>query len=306
MRKFLEIIGHIKQISMLQKDIEADNLSHAYIFSGPSNIGKTLLIKAFSKSILCDCEDSVGCKYCKNVEENVSADFMQNLDDGELIKVEMIREFIDKLSMSASGKAKIMFIENIERMNVQAANAFLKILEEAPKETHILMTCSDSGRLLPTISSRARIIRLMPPGKVETLDFLKKSFPNESDETIFDAYELALERLGKAYGFLKNPESFAEYKDFEEKLSKLITEQSIVERFLFVEKMLSDKDLAKKKIKIFYEIMTFIMRKRLLDGNFEKKEQVLKILSKISGDGILLKRNINARLLIENLMLIIQ
>ncbi len=74
-----------------------------------------------------------------------------------IIGVEEIRDLRRKMALKAfEGKKKIAIIWNTERMNIQAANAFLKLLEEPPEKTHILLTVCDPAQLLATVGSRCQ------------------------------------------------------------------------------------------------------------------------------------------------------
>jgi DNA polymerase III delta prime subunit len=207
--------------------------------------------------------------------------------------------------MSASGKIKVFLMENVERMNISSSNAFLKILEEPPQNTVIIMTCTDPFFIPNTIVSRSRHVKLFPPKKIDCILFMKKIYPNESEEKISDIYELSLTKLGKALRLLEDQDLQEKYFRMREQLIDLFKEYFINERFAFVEGLLADKVDAKKNIAVFYEVLTYLMRKDLFSDDDTKKKHGLKILSKISRDGILLKRNVNAKLILENLMLLI-
>lgn len=306
MNYFSKIIGNEKQISELERDILMGNVSHAYLFSGPSGIGKGLIARAFSKALITDSSKGDAGKIVSQIENGTCPDFMEVLVDESLIKVETIRELIEKLHMSPSGNMKVFLMENIERMNISSANALLKILEEPPKNTVILMTCLSTTLIPETVLSRARQIKLFPPNKKGSLEFLCKNFPDEKKEVVSDFFDLALERIGKAFLILSKEEVRIEYEKMREELSSLFFKDvGITQRFTFVEKLVADKKTSKKKISLMFEVLTYLMRQNLINGNKKEQELSLKILSKIPGDGILLKRNINAKLLLENLMLLI-
>jgi DNA polymerase-3 subunit delta' len=147
---FTGIYGHKKQIEFLGKSIESGSLSHAYIFSGPSFVGKKTVAREFAKNLL---ESGPG---------NFHPDFLEVTND-EAIKIDQVRELIYKLSLRPySAKYKVALIDNAETMTVEAQNALLKVLEEPKSYTIIILVTSNTGKLLRTISSRAQKINFGP------------------------------------------------------------------------------------------------------------------------------------------------
>ncbi|MBX7240531.1 MAG: DNA polymerase III subunit delta' [Bacteroidia bacterium] len=101
-------------------------------------------------------------------------EWQQSLDGDNkqlMISVHEMREAKRKLSLkSFEGKSKVLIIWNIEKMRVEGANAFLKLLEEPPEKTLILMTCTDPNKILTTINSRCQRVYLnrLSPDDIET------------------------------------------------------------------------------------------------------------------------------------------
>jgi DNA polymerase-3 subunit delta' len=80
------------------------------------------------------------------------------------IRVDEVRAAIDWIvTTSSRGGAKVVLLHPAEAMNVQAANALLKTLEEPPQGARLLLTVSEPAQLLPTVRSRCQVVRLMPP-----------------------------------------------------------------------------------------------------------------------------------------------
>lgn len=90
------------------------------------------------------------------------------------IGVEEVREAKRKMSLKAfDAPYKVLIVWNIEKMNVSAANAFLKLLEEPPAKTLILMTSSEPSRLLATISSRCQRVPVERYKAAEIAEYLQ-------------------------------------------------------------------------------------------------------------------------------------
>lgn len=90
------------------------------------------------------------------------------------IRVDEVRAAIDWIvTTSSRGGAKVVLVHPAEAMNVQAANALLKTLEEPPRGARLLLTASEPGHLLPTVRSRCQVVRLQPPEVAVALQWLQ-------------------------------------------------------------------------------------------------------------------------------------
>lgn len=146
------MIEHKKQWQFLKKSFETGQLSHAYLFSGPSNLGKKSFAENFIKFI--------GCKFpdIKIVSEENKKD--EKFGDGGEIKISQIRDVQNFLSYkSYNGSFKAVIINEAEKMNLEAQSCFLKTLEEPKGNTVIILVSSRSEMLLPTIFSRCQQVK---------------------------------------------------------------------------------------------------------------------------------------------------
>ena len=110
----------------------------------------------------------------KEVEENA-----KTLARKKEITIDDIREGVKFLSLkSSSNEYRILIISLAEDMNINAANALLKMLEEPFPRSIILLLSQNTGKLLPTIASRCRKIQIPRLGFDEMLDVLKKQIPD--------------------------------------------------------------------------------------------------------------------------------
>ncbi len=168
---FNKIIGHDFQKSLLLRAAREGVVSHAYLFSGPDGVGKKLVAIEFAKVLNCtsDKGDSMteecGCGSCRKVERGIHPDVaLVEYEGVNDIKVDQIREGIeDKLFLKPfEGVFKVVIVDESERMNRSAQNAFLKTLEEPPPNSVIILLTSSSMVLLPTIRSRCQIVSFSP------------------------------------------------------------------------------------------------------------------------------------------------
>lgn len=162
------ILGHDRLRQSLVQTWNSERLGHAFLFTGPSGIGKRLFAKEFARGLLCEnrqtnlvaCGTCVGCVM---MAAGSHPDFLYShkQDDKNELPVNQIREIIEQFSSkSMRGGYKVLVLDDADTMNKSAANAFLKTLEEpTPKSILILLSRTDAEMLLPTIRSRCQVYR---------------------------------------------------------------------------------------------------------------------------------------------------
>ncbi len=138
-----EIIGHDSVKRVLSLQLERRSFPHAYLFVGPSGIGKRMVANEFAAQLL-------GASALES-----HPDFIM-FDAATESGVEEMRKLLSRLSVKPfSGQYKVAIIDNFESANPQTANALLKTLEE-PSPSTIIIAVSGSRALLPTIVSRCQ------------------------------------------------------------------------------------------------------------------------------------------------------
>ncbi len=152
--------------SFLQKIQQIQQIPFNFLLlEWPTNIGKTTLIYQFAKKLLWhyfqtdflhikDLSEILGKKHSIKIDNNEDI----KLPNGNTYKDIWTRQMIEWLRMWSFGKYKILFLENINRMSIAAANSFLKTFEEPLNNRLIIATTPSKDLLLDTIVSRAFII----------------------------------------------------------------------------------------------------------------------------------------------------
>ena len=124
-------------------------LAHGLLFHGPAGIGKKRFATEFAHWLMCEqpeAEKACGiCRSCQllNAESHPDLYFIEPEEDGKAIKVDQIRELIDKLSLTGHALGyRVIIMSPADALNVNASNSLLKTLEEPPQNT-VLILLSD-------------------------------------------------------------------------------------------------------------------------------------------------------------------
>jgi DNA polymerase-3 subunit delta' len=167
MKSFSHIIGQEKAIGFLKKAINREKIPHAFLFTGIQGVGKTTTAIAFTQAINClEPMEGEGCGRCLMCRRMISGNFPDLLiiePDGQNIKIEQIRELNRRLNYKpVAGYYRVSIIKQAEVMNEEAANAFLKTLEEPPLGNILILETVEPRDLLSTIVSRCQKIPFQP------------------------------------------------------------------------------------------------------------------------------------------------
>ncbi len=176
------MIGHEDIVSLLRRSIEGDRVSHAYLFAGPSGVGKATLARGFARALICQAADRPDptvpcgtCLACRKIERGVHPD-VQRLDLEIQAKLGLSRSSqqtsltIDSIRQLAADAAlkpmeasrRMIIVDDAETMQTVAQEALLKTLEEPPPSVLLMLLADDAGVLLPTIRSRCQVIHVCP------------------------------------------------------------------------------------------------------------------------------------------------
>jgi DNA polymerase-3 subunit delta' len=183
---FSNVLGQGQAKHILSQALTHSRLSHAYLFYGPDSIGKKLMAVEFAKALNClssETDNPCGnCDSCRKIEGRVHPDFFY-LEPTKstptareaAIKIDEIRELQKKLGfLPYEAKAKVTVVDQVDKMNLQACNAFLKTLEEPPSSTVLILITSNIYKLLPTMISRCQGIRFNPLTPEHIREILQK------------------------------------------------------------------------------------------------------------------------------------
>ncbi len=172
----MELIGHEAAVAAFKQAVASGRPHHGWLLTGPPGIGKASFAEAAAIWLLAGAPEGRGFNAAAAaqagnlVREGTHPDFRRLVrttdDKGKLrtvIRVDEVRAMQAVLAQTPSLAAwRVVIVDSADEMNLNAANSLLKHLEEPPPQTIFLLVSHAPGRLLPTIRSRCRVLRLQP------------------------------------------------------------------------------------------------------------------------------------------------
>jgi DNA polymerase-3 subunit delta' len=248
-RRWPELLGNEKAEATLLQAYRADRLHHAWLIGGPRGIGKATLSYRFARFLLRypnsrDAPDSLNVNSDDPVFRRVAAGTHPDLfvverefdaRTGRLktetgVDIARLAASFFERSAAESGW-RVCIIDPAEDLNLEGANALLKILEEPPHRAIFLLVSNTPGRLLRTITSRCIRLRLQVLERQEVVTILRKVLGNEAstDSDLALAAELSGGSPGRALELLRSGgiRTFAEFHSLVSNLPRLDRRQAL-------------------------------------------------------------------------------
>lgn len=330
------ILGHEWAVDMLRRHVARGDIRHAYLFSGPPGLGRRTLAIRLAQALNCEKpvapgEPCFNCRTCKQIEAMQHPDLSivePTIKDPDVpkelipgpngeIRIQQIRELQKSINLRPyQSKYRVLVFLRFHQASVEASNALLKTLEEAPAHAILLLTADNPEQLLPTINSRCEILRLRPlPLEAIMADLLERGI----DE---DRARLLAHISGGRPGFARRlVDDAALLEKREERLNDLQTllPASRVDKFSYADKLAKDKDAMRQTIMVWLSYWRDVLLRVAGAGtpliNIDRNMEIeflagrldLSVARKMvsAHESVLEKmdRNVNSRLLAEVLLM---
>jgi len=194
---FDELIGNARVKAILKRMLVSDRLPGAMLFTGEEGIGKKLFALEIARALNCRTpKDHEACGVCSSCVRIGKLNYPTRDDADEwtqiiwtdypdvglvvaprrVLRVEQMRQIEKEANFRPfEGKARVFLIDEADKLNDASANALLKVLEEPPKTSHLILITARPAMLLPTILSRCQMIRFSPLTPDEIARYLIKN-----------------------------------------------------------------------------------------------------------------------------------
>ncbi|MFO7748870.1 MAG: DNA polymerase III subunit delta', partial [Desulfobacteraceae bacterium] len=157
--------------TVLRRIAKNEQIPNALVFTGQNNSGRKQAAIGFVQTINCQKDDRISadgkpchlCPSCRKTESGAHPDILSVVPENGIIRTAQIKNIFSSASTRPhEGKMRMVVIEDADKMNREASNSLLKILEEPPLRTFFVLTAKNLTDLLPTIVSRCRHVRFKP------------------------------------------------------------------------------------------------------------------------------------------------
>ncbi len=251
-------LGNPRAVAGLRHAVAANQVGHAYLITGPDQIGKRTLALAFAQMLQCQHRVDGGraacgvCAHCRKVAHGTHPDVvtMSLPKDKQSYSIEQVRTLITEASLKPTeGSRRIFLVPDFELMTLPATQASLKVLEEPPPTAMILLTSVSTDLLLPTIRSRCQEVPLSPVATAELAAGLVRQGLAAQEEALGVA-QLAGGLPGWAIAALTRPEELAERRALLDRLHAL-ARASRAERITQAATFAADKASAQQTLALW-------------------------------------------------------
>lgn len=256
---WIDIKGHQEAIQFLIGAAKRDRLAQSLLFLGPEGVGKKLVALEFAKFLLCKspqadqaCEH---CPSCLGVASSNHPDLHIIAQESmEWIKIDQVREFQSQAYLSAySSKYKVFIIDNAHMLTLEAANSLLKLMEEPPRGSLIILITNKIDSCPATIVSRCQRIYFSSLKLQEVCEFLTQNQGLDSRKASLLAH-FSQGSIQQALSFLSQ-EGFS---DNRERILEMLAPKSANRAPNFV------AELDRKQSQVTIEMMLLLFRDILL------------------------------------------
>jgi len=320
-----DMIGHEWAVQLLQGHIENNTLRHAYLITGPSDIGKKKLAIRFIQAICCPNTKGPGipcleCSTCTRLQRLEHPDlFPISVEEGsKQIKIDQVREMVRKLSLSPyEASRRFGLLIDFELANRNSQNSILKTLEEPPGSVILILTAASASSLFETVASRCEEIKLNPVPIQTTRLGLENLYQIPADQADFLAHiSGGKPELARAYHQV--PEILERRNSLLDQHYEILTGDSVA-RFAYANQLVKDPAMVQEMLNtwssIWHDILLQVGKSDTPIRNIDREGEIQDIISSIDLQDAksavrlfqraygLLQKSANLELTVEDLLL---
>jgi len=201
---FSDLVGNERIKKLLRRAVSEGRVGQSLIMAGPHGIGKRQFALALAAALNCDNPidgDACGnCIPCRKVAAGEHTDVVTITPEGQFIKVAQMREMSFETQFRPyEGRRRVSIIDDADRLKLEAANSILKVLEEPPESSLLILVTSQPYALLDTIRSRCLFLSFAPLSAPDLESYLAANYKRPQEETRLQA-RLAGGSIGRALG----------------------------------------------------------------------------------------------------------
>jgi DNA polymerase-3 subunit delta' len=315
------IIGHDWAVELLRRTLITGRVAHAYLFSGPPQIGKITLALALAQALNCAQPDPPcgHCVSCQKIERRTHPDVRLIVGEGagESIKIDQVRALQRIAVLSPyEGRYRVFVLRRMDLASTEAANSLLKTLEEPPGHVILCLTAVQAEALPATVVSRCQRLDLRPAAREVVENTLKEGgIPTSRAQLLA---RLSAGRVGWALGASRDDGTLRQRQQDLDQLIELLSSDR-VERLDFAWKASRDPDRSRHLIDLWSswwrDLLLVCGERECHLVNIDRSDelgsaagqttlsQAWAALSALQATSAQLEANVNARLALEGLLL---
>jgi DNA polymerase III delta' subunit len=168
---FKDVHGQRRVKNIFVKALKQNRVPNSLLFSGPEGVGKKDFAREAAKALNCEkkTDDACdACASCRSIAKGSCPDVMFIAPPRDVVKIEQIRLLKSTAYLKPmAGKKRIFIVEEAEKMNTESSNSLLKVLEEPPAFSHIILMTHNPFMILPTVKSRCQVLTFSPMSRKE-------------------------------------------------------------------------------------------------------------------------------------------
>ena len=202
---FDHFLGNVQLKQNLLQSLDKGHISHFYLISGPKGSGKHTLARLLAAAILCRQAEKpcMNCSICRRCLEQAHPDFITVEDpDHKRIPVDMVRRIREDMFILPNESDHKIYLFPQE-LGIEGQNALLKVLEEPPSYGVFILLTENSEKILPTVRSRCRELKLQALPSDLLRSALLREFPKADPADLDAAILRSGGYLGQAKQFLQ-------------------------------------------------------------------------------------------------------